>query len=349
MISISVCMIAKNEENHIEECLKRLRPCKFEIIVVDTGSTDKTVEIAKKYTDNVYSFTWCDDFSAARNYSISKASNDWILVIDCDEYLENVNLEKIQFAMEEHPEQVGLIARNNPYTLQGVRSVMSERIGRFFNRNHCHYEGVIHEQVVDQDGKEPSTYDLPLTLYHEGYVSESEKRTRATRNLEMLLQDLESRGENPYVYFQMGQNYLSLNDVEKAAHYYELGLQMNVDLQAAYVQSMIETYGYCLMELNRYEESLAWITQYKDVATHADFAYLAGMIYIKNKMWGEAIEALLHATSIPSYSRKGVNSYLALFHVGLIYEKLGQLDLAKSYYYQCGSFDSAAKRLEEIA
>lgn len=101
MLPVSVCMIAKNEDNHIEECLKRLRPCKFEVVVVDTGSVDRTIEIAQKYTDKVFHFAWCEDFSAARNFSIQQASNDWVLVIDCDEYLENVNLAELEEALEE--------------------------------------------------------------------------------------------------------------------------------------------------------------------------------------------------------------------------------------------------------
>ena len=79
MLPVSVCMIAKNEDNHIEECLKRLRPCRFEIIVVDTGSVDRTVEVAHKYADKVFHFAWCDNFSSARNFSIQQASNDWVL------------------------------------------------------------------------------------------------------------------------------------------------------------------------------------------------------------------------------------------------------------------------------
>ena len=67
---------------------------------------------------------------------------------------------------------------------------MSERIGRLFNRKYCHYEGSIHEQVRKLDGREPESFEIPLTFYHEGYVSESDKRMRATRNLEMLLHDL---------------------------------------------------------------------------------------------------------------------------------------------------------------
>ena len=128
MLPVSVCMIAKNEDNHIEECLKRLRPCRFEVIVVDTGSVDRTVETAQKYTDKVFHFAWCDDFSAARNFSIQQASNDWVLVIDCDEYLENVNLAELEDALEANSRCVGMIVRNNPYSIQGVRSIMSERI-----------------------------------------------------------------------------------------------------------------------------------------------------------------------------------------------------------------------------
>ena len=137
-MDISVCVIARNEDNHIEECLKRLRPCKFEIIVVDTGSIDRTMELAEKYTDNIFEFAWCSDFSAARNYSVEKAANDWILIIDCDEYLENVNLLNIERLCRDNPDKVGLIQRNNPYTIQGVQSIITERIGRVFNRQYCH-------------------------------------------------------------------------------------------------------------------------------------------------------------------------------------------------------------------
>ncbi len=112
MLPVSVCMIAKNEDNHIEECLKRLRPCKFEVVVVDTGSVDRTIEIAQKYTDKVFHFSWCDDFSAARNFSIQQASNDWVLVIDCDEYLENVNLAELEESLDANDRSVGMIVRN---------------------------------------------------------------------------------------------------------------------------------------------------------------------------------------------------------------------------------------------
>lgn len=84
-IPVSVCIIAKNEEKYIEECLKRLVPYGMEIVVTDTGSTDRTREIAQKYADKVLDFAWIEDFSAARNFCAANASNDWILVLDCDD------------------------------------------------------------------------------------------------------------------------------------------------------------------------------------------------------------------------------------------------------------------------
>lgn len=348
MLPITVCMIAKNEDIHIEECLKRLRPCKFEIVVVDTGSVDRTVETAKKYTDKVFHFDWCDDFSAARNYSITQASNDWVLIIDCDEYLENVNLADIEAILSENISSVGMIIRNNPYIIQGVRSIMTERIGRLFNRRYCHYEGSVHEQVTTLEGEEPETFTIPLTFYHEGYVSESGKRMRATRNLEMLLRDLELKGASPYIYFQLGQNYISLNDLEKASHYFKLGLDLNADPNSAFVQSMTETYGYCLVELAKYDAALALAEKYDLYSNRADFVYLMGIIYLKKNMLQKAIEEFTKAATLSTYSRKGVNSYRAYYNIGSIYEMMGQKDKAKEYYLKCGDFNNAAKRAEEL-
>ena len=352
MLPITVCMIAKNEDNHIEECLKRLRPCKFEIVVVDTGSVDRTVETARKYTDKVFHFDWCSDFSAARNYSISQASNDWVLSIDCDEYLENINLADIAYTLQDNQTCVGMIVRNNPYIIQGVRSIMSERIGRLFNRRYCHYEGTIHERVTTLDGKEPDSFSIPLTFYHEGYVSESDKRMRATRNLEMLLRDFNPEDPNPYIYFQLGQNYVSLNDLEKAAHYYKLGLALNSDPHYAFVQTMMETYGYCLSELAQYDLALKIALKAKEkydiFANHADFVYLLGMIYMKKNMWDKAIEEFTKATTLSTYSRKGVNSYHAYYNIASIYEKTGDIDMAKAYYKKCGDYNNAVIRLGEL-
>ena len=94
MPTISLCMIVKNEEIHIARCLESIAELVEEIIVIDTGSTDRTAEIASTYTSNVYSYLWKDDFSDARNYSFSKASMDYCMWMDADDILEETEKEK---------------------------------------------------------------------------------------------------------------------------------------------------------------------------------------------------------------------------------------------------------------
>ncbi len=92
MITISVCMIVKNEEEQLRACLESLRPIADEIIIADTGSTDRTKEIAAEFTDKIYDFPWIDDFSAARNFVFSKANMDYIYTADADEVIDEQNI-----------------------------------------------------------------------------------------------------------------------------------------------------------------------------------------------------------------------------------------------------------------
>ena len=96
MVSLSACLIVKNESLLLSRCLESLRSFVDEIIVVDTGSTDNTIEIAHSHGAQVKYFTWIDDFSAARNESLRHASGDWILYIDADEVIDSVNAGKIR-------------------------------------------------------------------------------------------------------------------------------------------------------------------------------------------------------------------------------------------------------------
>ena len=103
----------------------------MEIVVVDTGSTDNTRQKAGKYTDKIYDFEWIDDFSAARNFAVSKASNNWILILDCDEYVQNIDTAKLRMCMQKYPKGVGVIEIRNVYTTEGVENIQIEEVPSF--------------------------------------------------------------------------------------------------------------------------------------------------------------------------------------------------------------------------
>src|SRR5436190_22371274 len=93
---LSLCMIVKNESKHLANCLESVDGVVDEIIIVDTGSTDNTIEIAEKYGAKVFHYKWHDDFGAARNEALKYASGDWVLVLDADEVLSDESKDKIR-------------------------------------------------------------------------------------------------------------------------------------------------------------------------------------------------------------------------------------------------------------
>lgn len=187
---ISICIITKNEEKNIERCLRSFQKYDFELIVVDTGSTDQTKTVAYKYTPYVYDFEWCDDFAAAKNYAISKATQEYVMVIDSDEYLEDIDIQTLNRLVRENPDKVGRIKRVNTFIRDGIAQENTERINRVFSKKMFCYEGRIHEQVVSVKGNNYETYMLPVRIGHSGYdMPEKELKEKAQRNIRLL--DLE--------------------------------------------------------------------------------------------------------------------------------------------------------------
>lgn len=349
MLPVSVCMIAKNEEKYIAECLRRLSVYDWEIIVADTGSTDRTVEIAESYHAKVFPFEWVGDFSAARNYSISLAENDCILVVDCDEYLEsNAETAQLLAGLPEllKPLQVGMIDRFSltaDSTLSS--SVVHEPIARIFRKSSVHYQGTIHEQLAALRGEPLEFISLPLSLQHMGYSTPEIKRAKAERNIAMLEAELSRDSTNPYLLFQLGQSYFGLSQYETALFYFERALGLEVNEQEDYVQTLAESYGYCLLYLKQFSRAMELEGIYSIFSRHADFVFLMGLIYMNNGFFDKAIAEFWKATSISSYSVDGVNSYKAFYNIGVIQECLGNTRLAEDAYQRCGNYPPALKRL----
>lgn len=349
MIPISVCMIAKNEEQNIDQCLAPLKEMGLELIIADTGSTDQTMLLASHYTNHIYDFKWSNDFSAARNFSISRASNDWILVVDFDEQLQTADVQSLLLATASHEKEIGTITRHNPCNLlSGQTSVMTEQVARFFNRKYNRYQGMIHEQVLPVDGSNPIYFPVDISFYHYGYEDESSLVQKAERNLQLLLMALKENPDDPYLLFQTGKCYQILKDYASACSYFDAGLSYDVDPALTYVQDMIESYGYCLLELKDYRTALSLSNVYGLFASQADFVFLMGLIYMNNALFEQAIAEFQKAASMKTGKTMGINSYMPNYNIGVIYECTGHIPDAVNYYQKCGSYQPALERLKAL-
>ena len=351
MTPISICIIMKNEEKHLALFLSSIQEhmgnYPYELILVDTGSTDHTEEIASCYTDKIYHFQWINDFSAARNYSLQCASYDWVLVLDCDEYITVLDTSCFDRMIQQCPQGIGMLSRQNHFEQAAADSIYTDEVERFFNRKLFHYEAVIHEQVRPISPLTVKRIQLPLTVTHCGYTgTPDELAAKANRNNELLFHMLKQHPDDPYLYFQLGQSFHILQDEEKACYYYGKGLEFDVDPRAEYVQLMVIGYGYSLLDLGRYDEALQFQNIYDEFSSTSDFVCLMGLIYLRNGMISEAIAEFSKATHFKHSKTTGTNSYIPLYNLGCIYEVLGEMDTASDFYRKCNTFAPALQRLK---
>lgn len=197
MSMISLVMIVKNEENHVRKCLLSVKESVDELIVVDTGSTDQTKQIAVECGAKVYDFAWTDSFAEARNFALEQASGDWMLVLDADEYLETGSAELIKEFVA-GPLAIGRVNIISKYLDNGEVRYASSPISRLFPKG-VTYKGDIHEQVVS---------DLPhrltpITVHHDGYY----QTNKTERNIPLLQKGLQKDQNNPYLLMQLAREY----------------------------------------------------------------------------------------------------------------------------------------------
>lgn len=222
---LSVCMIVKNEEKVLHNCLSSLNKAADEIIIVDTGSTDNTVAIAATYGAITYSFNWKNNFAEARNFALSKCRYDWILYIDADEYLDN-NSQELLSQIKCGKADKGFYCKiENKDDISGRPSIMLyPRI--FPNQEKIRFEGAVHEQIESSllANKIP-ILQSEIKIIHTGYnINAAEKRIKAERNLNILLLDFKNKPDS-YKAFQIGQSYGILENRILAEKYFLLSLK----------------------------------------------------------------------------------------------------------------------------
>lgn len=346
MVPISVCIITKNEEKNIDRCLSCIKDYPFEIVVVDTGSTDKTVETARKYTDKIFHFDWVKDFSAARNFSISKASNDWILVLDADEFVYELDLEEIYHLIETHPTEVGRLLRSSEDI---AHTTTVDRVERLFDRRLYHYERPIHEQVMPIGDTKMVLYPIPIACLHEGYIgTQEDMNKKAQRNLEILLAS-EKDYPDAYTYYQIGQSYYIMADWKNACRYFEKGLSFDLSPYSEYVQLMVVNYGYSLLHDERLSDAVKFFEQiYSYFDFSADFVFIMGYIYMKNGNYMKAALNFIKATTLSEFKVEGTNSFLAYHHLGVTYEMIGNTEMALMFYEKAGDYPKSKEQVKRL-
>lgn len=348
---ISLCMIVKNEEKNLYKCLNSVKKYVDEIIVVDTGSNDKTKEIAKSFTQHIYDFNWCDDFSKARNFSIKKAKNDWILILDGDEEVIEFDNCKVKEFMKGFPGNIGRVKRLNIIDRLGKinDTIYNERVNRFFNKNLFKYIGSIHEQIISLSGENIKTTNIPVTINHIGYMEEQLKLTdKIERNIRMLKTTLVKNDKDPYINYQLGKSLYMKKEYENANGFFEKSLEYIESARYEYVLDLVITYGYSLINSNKFNEALQLINYEKYYEKVTDFMFLKGLILMNNGLLKESVETFLKCMKMEEGDIDGINSYKACYNIGVIYECLGVVDEALRYYRKAGEYELAKIRIKNI-
>ena len=223
-IRISACVITKDEEKNIQRWLDCMKKLADEFIVVDTGSTDRTVEIVRENGIEPYHFFWTDDFAEAKNYAIERATGDWIVFLDADEYFAVPDLPKVRKAMETCEKQMPNVAAIQTPLLNidadHAGQILSQAVMiRIFRRHpQIRYEGQIHEMLEFSKMGGTLANLNEVVIYHTGY-SASIIRTKLERNLAMLRQHEAEHGEEPDNDIFFADCYWGLGDKEMALRY----------------------------------------------------------------------------------------------------------------------------------
>lgn len=214
-MKISACLIMKNEERYLEACLASLKPVVSEIIVMDTGSTDASTDIASAAGALVYEMPWPNDFSMARNACKAHAGGDWILSIDADERLDSKFGQKLAKLSLDQCDALRVNVLNRDRSGEYV----SRQVRLFRNRPEYGYEGRIHEQIapsiLQQGGH---ILDADLRIIHLGYSEDQVQgsRSRTERNLHLLELELEHHPNDAYLWYQLGATHLRDGAAHKA-------------------------------------------------------------------------------------------------------------------------------------
>ena len=310
MPTLSLCMITRNEGLLLENCLNSVKGLVDEIIIVDTGSTDNTKEIAGKFTGKIFDFEWNDDFAAARNESIKHAASDWILILDADEELDENGKEKIKEAIRNPKAEIYSLPQLH-YTNKFVNQAgfieidhpdfkgcfISQVIRLFKKMEGLHFDYCVHETVLESAkklGKKTEPLDACIHHYQElkGMQNVHQKQENYFR---LSLKNISIYPNYAKSYHDLAIYYSNYKkDQLKALEYCRKAVQLEYKLE--YVLNLI----YRLRDLEKYPEAVSIIQealkQFKDERLFSALGY----IYYTLKEYDAAINSYSSALGLSS-------------------------------------------------
>ncbi|HEX8806297.1 MAG TPA: glycosyltransferase, partial [Candidatus Aquilonibacter sp.] len=307
---VSLCMIVKNEEKFLPQCLASVRDYVDEIIVCDTGSTDRTIEIAKSYGANVIEDPWRNDFSWSRNKSLEAATKRWILFMDADEELTEASRAPL-LALKSMPANIDayytrIVNRTDDY--RGSGDVTHHVIRIFPNSDRIRFFGPIHEYpALDGTAVSVEAVGSEITLIHHGYVNSIvEERNKGQRNLEILLGATQSDPENAYHWYNLGTTAYLNKDYNLALSALLKMYELVGDTPRAFMPNGLALLGdlYCDHFSDPVKAEAMCRESLKRSAHYANAHMMLGKALIAQKRFEDAREAFFAAIDDGAYARQ---------------------------------------------
>ncbi|MCI9135695.1 MAG: glycosyltransferase [Lachnospiraceae bacterium] len=338
-IRISQCMIVKNEEKNIERALSWGKRVMWEQIVVDTGSTDRTVELAERLGAQVCYFSWIDDFSAAKNFAIEQCRGDWIAILDADEYMTEEDAKKLPGLLEEleHRGLEGLSTGWQQLDDEGKIFSSGTQVRIFRNAPDIRYRRRIHEQLEAAAGRELKLGDVvsEISIFHTGYQRDQLQK-KSGRNRVLIQAELNEKPDDYEMMGYMGDEYFGDGEKEEAARWYTKAIHHMPDKLPEYDQRSAVTFTNLLGILAEEEQPSPHKIQqvYEQAAAHlpqeADFDYTVGRFFATQ---GQAEQAAAYLeTALHKLNTYGCNNRA----LHLAAELLQAYDLLVRCCYEAG-------------